>query len=146
MHGMSTAASRRMAAEAAAKDGSGLAMDPDADSLDRIRRYFAEQDPDRFIDRLMELAGVETITMTNEVFDDNERSRWLADPGIGADPRFCAVLRLDRMILDWPAAAASLREWGYECIFVELDEFLKAGGSAKCLTLRLDGEEAAEWK
>ena len=30
MHGMSTAASRRMASEAAAKEGSGLAMDPDA--------------------------------------------------------------------------------------------------------------------
>lgn len=28
----------------------------------------------------------------------------------------------------------------------ELDEFVKAGGSAKCLTLRLDGEEAAAWK
>ena len=27
-----------------------------------------------------------------------------------------------------------------------LDEFVKAGGSAKCLTLRLDGEEAAGWK
>lgn len=31
MHGMSTAASRRMAAEAAAKEGSELVMDPDAD-------------------------------------------------------------------------------------------------------------------
>ena len=27
----------------------------------------------------------------------------------------------------------------------ELDEFIKAGGSAKCLTLRLDGEDAARW-
>jgi N-dimethylarginine dimethylaminohydrolase len=27
-----------------------------------------------------------------------------------------------------------------------LSEFIKAGGSAKCLTLRLDGEEAAAWK
>jgi N-dimethylarginine dimethylaminohydrolase len=27
-----------------------------------------------------------------------------------------------------------------------LDEFVKAGGSAKCLTLRLDGEDAAEWQ
>ena len=27
----------------------------------------------------------------------------------------------------------------------DLSEFLKAGGSAKCLTLRLDGEEAAVW-
>jgi N-dimethylarginine dimethylaminohydrolase len=41
---------------------------------------------------------------------------------------------------------AGLQEWGYTPIGVELDEFLKAGGSAKCLTLRLDGEEAAGWK
>ena len=38
----------------------------------------------------------------------------------------------------WPA-------WGTGPIEVELDEFLKAGGSAKCLTLRIDGEEAASW-
>ncbi len=41
--------------------------------------------------------------------------------------------------------AADLRSWGYEPVHVELDEFIKAGGSAKCLTLRLDGEEAALW-
>ena len=41
--------------------------------------------------------------------------------------------------------AAGLRQWGYDTRAVELDEFLKAGGSAKCLTLRLDGEEAAAW-
>lgn len=41
--------------------------------------------------------------------------------------------------------AQDLRALGYECLFVELDEFIKAGGSAKCLTLRLDGEDAAEW-
>ena len=38
-----------------------------------------------------------------------------------------------------------LGSWGYEPIATELDEFLKAGGSAKCLTLRLDGEDAAVW-
>jgi N-dimethylarginine dimethylaminohydrolase len=42
--------------------------------------------------------------------------------------------------------AHDLRSSGYEPIATELDEFLKAGGSAKCLTLRLDGEEAAGWK
>jgi N-dimethylarginine dimethylaminohydrolase len=41
--------------------------------------------------------------------------------------------------------AADLQNWGYEPLATELDEFLKAGGSAKCLTLRLDGEEAAVW-
>ena len=42
--------------------------------------------------------------------------------------------------------AKSLIAAGYQSMEVELDEFLKAGGSAKCLTLRLDGEEAAAWK
>ncbi len=44
-----------------------------------------------------------------------------------------------------PKLADDLRGRGYEPVAVELDEFLKAGGSAKCLTLRLDGEEAATW-
>lgn len=42
--------------------------------------------------------------------------------------------------------ASDLHAWGYDTRAVELDEFLKAGGSAKCLTLRLDGEEAAVWE
>ena len=41
--------------------------------------------------------------------------------------------------------ASDLTARGYEVRFVELDEFIKAGGSAKCLTIRLDGEEAAGW-
>jgi N-dimethylarginine dimethylaminohydrolase len=41
---------------------------------------------------------------------------------------------------------AALSARGYEPIATPLDEFVKAGGSAKCLTLRLDGEEAASWK
>jgi N-dimethylarginine dimethylaminohydrolase len=45
-----------------------------------------------------------------------------------------------------PRLEADLAEWGYRTVAVELDEFLKAGGSAKCLTLRLDGEEAAVWE
>lgn len=39
-----------------------------------------------------------------------------------------------------------LRARGYDPIETPLSEFVKAGGSAKCLTLRLDGEEAAAWK
>jgi N-dimethylarginine dimethylaminohydrolase len=41
---------------------------------------------------------------------------------------------------------AELAKRGYEPVATCLDEFVKAGGSAKCLTLRLDGEEAAAWK
>lgn len=91
-----------------------LGFDPNTDSLAQIRKAQSEQDPSDFIDRLMELAGVEKITMTNEVFDDNERERWLADPGIGDDPRFSAVLRIDAMLLDWENTAAKLHSWGYD--------------------------------
>lgn len=39
-----------------------------------------------------------------------------------------------------------LSEAGFQPVATPLSEFVKAGGSAKCLTLRLDGEEAAGWK
>jgi N-dimethylarginine dimethylaminohydrolase len=45
-----------------------------------------------------------------------------------------------------PKLHAALRERGYTPIETPLDEFVKAGGSAKCLTLRLDGEDAAGWR
>ncbi len=41
---------------------------------------------------------------------------------------------------------AELAARGYTPKATPLDEFVKSGGSAKCLTLRLDGEEGAAWK
>jgi N-dimethylarginine dimethylaminohydrolase len=45
-----------------------------------------------------------------------------------------------------PKLARDLDGAGFSPIPLRLTEFIKAGGSAKCLTLRLDGEEAAAWK
>ncbi len=45
-----------------------------------------------------------------------------------------------------PQLHTQLKAKGFEPRSTPLDEFVKAGGSAKCLTLRLDGEEAAGWK
>ncbi len=45
-----------------------------------------------------------------------------------------------------PRLHAALAEHGFVPRETPLDEFVKAGGSAKCLTLRLDGEEAAGWR
>jgi len=88
-----------------------LGMDPNEKSLDAYRPYFDKQDPSRYIDRVMELSNVSSITMTNPVFDDNERNRWLA--GAVPDKRFKAVLRIDPLLRNWPVAAAKLSEWGY---------------------------------
>jgi N-dimethylarginine dimethylaminohydrolase len=45
-----------------------------------------------------------------------------------------------------PGLHARLKDYGFAAIETPLSEFVKAGGSAKCLTLRLDGEEAAGWR
>ena len=37
-----------------------------------------------------------------------------------------------------PATVRALRERGYEPVETATDEFIKAGGSVKCLTLMLD--------
>ena len=95
-----------------------LGLDPGVKRLHQHRQWFREQDPNEYIDRVMSIANVKSITMTNAVFDDNERHRWLA--GIKPDPRFTGALRFDPLLLDWPTAAAKLKAWGYN-VKVEID-------------------------
>jgi N-dimethylarginine dimethylaminohydrolase len=45
-----------------------------------------------------------------------------------------------------PRLEAALAASGFQTHPTPLDQFIKAGGSAKCLTLRLDGEDAASWR
>jgi N-dimethylarginine dimethylaminohydrolase len=45
-----------------------------------------------------------------------------------------------------PRLHDDLRAAGFTPAETPLGEFVKAGGSAKCLTLRLDGEDAAAWR
>jgi len=45
-----------------------------------------------------------------------------------------------------PKLTKALEAHGFSTIPLDLTEFIKSGGSAKCLTFRLDGEEAATWK
>jgi hypothetical protein len=90
-----------------------LGLDPSDPTPDRWREFTDQQDPNEYVDTVMEIAGVRLITMTNNVFDDDERTRWLADPSLGNDPRFRAVLRIDPLLASWPAAASKLSAWGF---------------------------------
>jgi hypothetical protein len=91
-----------------------LGLDPSDPTPDKWRDWFDQQDPSDYIDKVMQVSNVSSITMTNPVFDDNERERWLKNPQVGADPRFKAVLRIDPLLRDWPGTAAKkLTEWGY---------------------------------
>jgi hypothetical protein len=82
--------------------------------LTAARKWFGQQNPSKYIDKVMELSGVESITMTNPVFDDGERERWLREPEtLRGDPRFKAVLRIDPMLRAWSKAAEKLNGWGF---------------------------------
>ncbi len=61
----------------------------------------------------------------------------------------CNAVVLERTVitnLGCPQLHRELQNRGFQACETPLGEFVKAGGSAKCLTLRLDGEEAAGWK
>ena len=91
-----------------------LGLDPNESTLEPYRRWFAQQKPDAYVDKVMALANLDQITMTNPVFDDHERRMWLDDPMVGRDPRFRAVLRIDPLLRDWPGACAKLQAWGFD--------------------------------
>lgn len=90
-----------------------LGFDPSDKDLSKWRKWTSEQDPNQYIDKVMKIANVQKITMTNPVFDDNERARWLKDSNVGVDSRFSAVLRIDPLLRAFPTAAKQIAGWGY---------------------------------
>ena len=90
---------------------SALGLDTSRRDLSALRRQCADWKVDDFITRVMELARVRKICMTNSPFDDLERAVWEKRPS--RDARFTAALRIDPILVDWPRAAARLHEWGY---------------------------------
>ena len=64
------------------------------------------------MDRCFELAGLQSVCMTNSPFDDLERPTW--ENGFRRDSRFKAALRIDALLLSWPQVAPQLVKWGYD--------------------------------
>lgn len=88
-----------------------LGVDAQKRDLPKIRKWFAQQKPEKHVDRVLDLAGVRSVCMTNSPFDDLERPVW--ERGFARHPRFHAALRIDPLLLDWPKASVRLKEWGY---------------------------------
>lgn len=91
-----------------------LGLDPNEKTLAPYRKWFAGQTADGYVDRVMRLANVDQITMTNPVFDDHERGIWEREPQAGRDGRFKAVLRIDPLLRDWGGACRKMAGWGYK--------------------------------
>src|SRR4029079_6112131 len=89
-----------------------LGLDVGRRDLNEIRKYFAKQSRDEYIDVVFKKAGIQDCVMTNDPFDDAERPVWLK--GYKADPRFKAALRIRPVLLGWSKAWKKLQEWGYK--------------------------------
>src|SRR6202051_4664977 len=71
----------------------------DGPDLEEARAFFAAQDPEAHIARVLQMAGVSDVVMTNDPLDPAESELW--EKGAARDRRFHAVLRLDRILNKW---------------------------------------------
>ena len=88
-----------------------LGIDARKNDLKNLRSWYASQNPQDFINRILEKANIASICMTNSPFDPIECPTW--DRGFQRDPRFVAALRIDPLLVAWPETSVWLREQGY---------------------------------
>lgn len=88
-----------------------LGIDARKNDLKNLRSWYASQNPQDFINRILEKANIASICMTNSPFDPIERPTW--GRGFARDPRFVAALRIDPLLVAWPETSVWLREQGY---------------------------------
>lgn len=89
-----------------------LGLDARMKDLRIAREFFREQRAEDYLQRVMNLARVSDIVMTNDPFDTKEAFVWQRTTEI--DRRFHAALRLDRMLNEWTDAALQLEGAGYK--------------------------------
>ena len=105
-------------------------LDPRANDLTDARKFFAAQNPATHLHRVMDMAGVQSLVMTNDPLDPVEAPNW--ENKMELDPRFLAALRIDPLLNNWPDATERLKVKGYktgatadEVTLVEIRRFLK---------------------
>ena len=106
-----------------------FSLDTRAPNLDEAREFFASQDVESHIDRILEMACVSDVVMTNDPFNEHESEAWLE--GLIPDNRFHASLRLDPLLDDWSSTAKTLKALDFDVdlnltmrSFVEVRRFL----------------------
>ena len=80
--------------------------------LAEARSFFRNQNLEAHIARTLRMAGVSTVVMTNDPLHPEERELWMK--GVLPNPQFRAVLRLDRIVRNWPGHWQILEKEGYQ--------------------------------
>src|SRR5258708_39079630 len=81
-------------------------LDPRSPDLEEARGFFRSQDPHEHLDRVLEIACVSDVVMTNDPFNAREIPRWI--DGTRSDHRFHPSLPLDRFLNACPDAIQPL--------------------------------------
>ena len=68
-------------------------------ALAEARAFFKNQNAETHIQRVLQMANISTVVMTNDPLDPEESPLWLK--GIATHSQFHAVLRLDRILCTW---------------------------------------------
>jgi hypothetical protein len=84
----------------------------DRPDLAEARSFFRAQSYESHIQRVLEMAGVSVVVMTNDPLDPEEAPVWLN--GVTNHSQFRAVLRLDRILCTWSAHWQLLASQGYK--------------------------------
>src|SRR5438309_1974415 len=80
--------------------------------LEGARSFFRAQRIESHSQRVLQIAGVSTVVMTNDPLDPEEQSVWMN--GLKPHPQFESVLRLDRILCDWHGHWQQLVKRGYD--------------------------------
>jgi hypothetical protein len=80
-------------------------------ALPEAREFFKQQNLEQHIPRVLDMAGLDSVVMTNDPLDPAEAPRWLS--GVPGHSRFHAVLRLDRVLNMWHEHWQTLQAQGY---------------------------------
>ena len=104
-------------------------LDPRAPNLNEARAFFASLKMKDHIDRILEMACVSDVVMTNDPLNEQETNVW--NSSIALDNRFHASLRIDGLLNEWPHSIDQLTQQGFEVepdlgnkTMVELRRFL----------------------
>jgi len=89
-----------------------LGLDPCQPNLTQAREYFASIRAEQYVDKVLELANVAELVMTNDPFNPAERAAW--ERNESCPERFHRALRMDPVLNDWATAHRVMAAAGYK--------------------------------
>jgi hypothetical protein len=91
---------------------SALGLNTRATDLKEAREFFNSYRPEDYLEKVLKIAGVKEVVMTNDPLDQSEIQIW--NKQVQFDPRFHAAIRLDRFLNTWKEAVKFIQAQGYQ--------------------------------